>query len=56
MSNFAIANSLPRIQDMNYDDGLYFEQLVGEYARSPESIMWLHQFLDKITPRVRPVE
>ena len=38
LSNFAITNSLPRIQDMNYDDGLYFERMVAEYTRSPESI------------------
>jgi len=54
LSNFAITNSLPRIQDMSYDDGLYFERMVAEYTRSPESIERLHQFLDKTAPRVRP--
>ena len=38
LSNFAITNSLPRIQDMSYDDGLYFERMVAEYTRSPELI------------------
>jgi hypothetical protein len=39
---------------MSYDDGLYFERMVAEYTRSPESIARLHQFLDKTAPRVRP--
>src|SRR5207302_332156 len=53
LSNFAITNSLPRLQDMSYDDGLFFERMVAEYTRSPESIARLHQFLDKTAPRVR---
>ena len=36
LSNFAITNSLPRLQDMGYDDGLFFERMVAEYTRSPE--------------------
>lgn len=53
LSNFAITNSLPRLQDMGYDDGLYFERIVGEYTRSPESIVRLKQFLDKTAPRLK---
>src|ERR1700744_1016879 len=30
LSNFAITNSLPRLQDMSYDDGLFFERMVAE--------------------------
>ena len=56
LSNFAITNSLPRLQDMGYDDGLYFERMVGEYTRSPESITRLKQFLDKTAPRLRMPE
>ena len=56
LSNFAITNSLPRIQDMGYDDGLYFERMVAEYTRSPESIQRLHQFLDKTAPRIKPAD
>ena len=52
LSNFAITNSLPRLQDMSYDDGLFFERMVAEYTRSPESIERLHQFLNKTAPRV----
>ena len=54
LSNFAITNSLPRLQDMSYDDGLYFERMV-EYAQ-PGSIDRLHRFLDKTDPRVRMPE
>lgn len=54
LSNFAITNSLPRLQDLSYDDGLFFERMVAEYTRSPESITRLNQFLDKSAPRVRP--
>lgn len=53
LANFAIVNSLPRLQDMSYDDGLYFEKMVAEYTRSPESITRLNKFLDKTAPRVR---
>ena len=53
LANFAITNSLPRLQDMSYDDGLFFERLVVEYTRSPESIERLRQFLDKTAPRVQ---
>jgi (methylthio)acryloyl-CoA hydratase len=56
LSNSAITNSLPRLQDMSYDDGLYFERMVSEYTRSPESIERLHRFLDKSDPRVRMPE
>jgi enoyl-CoA hydratase/carnithine racemase len=54
LSNFAITNSLPRLQDLAYDDGLFFERMVAEYTRSAESIARLNQFLDKTAPRVRP--
>jgi enoyl-CoA hydratase/carnithine racemase len=54
LSNFAITNSLPRLQDVSYDDGLFFERMVAEYTRSPESIERLAEFLDKSAARVRP--
>lgn len=53
LSNFAITNSLPRLQDMSYDDGLYFERMVREYTSSAESMERVGQFLDKSAPRVR---
>ncbi|OGA32229.1 MAG: enoyl-CoA hydratase [Betaproteobacteria bacterium RIFCSPLOWO2_12_FULL_62_13b] len=56
LSNYAITNGLPRLQDMSYSDGLFFERLVSEYVRSPESIERLRAFLDKKAPRVRAEE
>lgn len=53
LSNFAIVNSLPRLQDMSYDDGLFFERMVAEFTRSSESIDRLHDFLDRRAPRMR---
>ena len=53
LTNFAVTNSLPRLQDMSYDDGIYFERMVSEYTRSPESLERLDKFLDKTAPRVR---
>ena len=53
LSNFAITNSLPRIQDMSYEDGLFVERLASEYTRSPESMERLRAFLDKKAPRLQ---
>lgn len=47
LSNFAITNTLPRIHDVSYDDGLFFERLACEYTRSLESTERVHAFLDK---------
>ena len=35
LSNFAITNSLPRLQDMNYDDGLFFRTHGGGIHTQP---------------------
>ncbi len=35
LSNFAITNSLPRLQDMGYDDGLFFERMVAGIHQEP---------------------
>ena len=56
LSNFAITNSLPRILDMSYDDGLFVERLVSEYTRSPESMERLRAFLDKKAPKLQVPE
>jgi len=52
LTNFAVTNSLPRIQDLSYDDGIYFERMIGEFTRSPESFERVQKFLDKSAPRV----
>ena len=55
LTNFAITNSLPRIGDMSYDDGIFVERLVVEYTRSLESNERIHKFLDKkATPLKAP--
>jgi (methylthio)acryloyl-CoA hydratase len=54
LTNFAVTNSLPRLQDLSYDDGIYFERMVAEFTRSPESVERVNRFLDKTAPRVKP--
>ena len=56
LANFAITNSLPRLQDMSYDDGLYVERLIYEYTRSPESAERLRAFVDKKAPKLQVPE
>jgi hypothetical protein len=41
---------------MSYDDGIYFERMVSEYTRSPESLDRVQKFLDKSAPRVSKPE
>ncbi len=53
LSNFAIVNALPRIQDMAHDDGLFFESLMAAMTQtSPEALERLRAFLDKRAERL----
>jgi enoyl-CoA hydratase/carnithine racemase len=53
LSNFAIVNALPRIQDMAHDDGLFFESLMAAMTQtSPEALDRLRAFLDKRAERL----
>jgi enoyl-CoA hydratase/carnithine racemase len=53
LSNFAIVNALPRIQDMGHDDGLFFESLMAAMTQtSPEALERLRAFLDKRAERL----
>jgi len=53
MSNFAIVNALPRIQDLAHDDGLFFESLMAAMTQtSPEALERLRAFLDKRAERL----
>ena len=53
LSNFAIVNALPRIQDLAHDDGLFFESLMAAMTQtSPEALERLRAFLDKKTERL----
>lgn len=53
LSNFAIVNALPRIQDLAHDDGLFFESLMAAMTQtSPEAHERLRAFLDKRAERL----
>jgi len=55
LSNFAIINALPRIQDMNQDDGLFVESLISSItSSSPEAQQRLQDFLEKRTAKIKP--
>lgn len=53
ISNYAIVNALPRIQDMASDDGLFVESFVAAFtATGPDADERLNAFLDKRAPKV----
>ncbi len=53
LSNFAITQALPRIQDLSHDDGLFFEALMAAFTQtSPDAIERLRAFLDKRAERL----
>jgi enoyl-CoA hydratase/carnithine racemase len=47
LSNAAIVNGLPRLRDMPYDDGLYFEGLVAGTTFGPEAMERVKAFVEK---------
>ena len=46
LTNWAIVNGLPRIQDYSYDDGLFVEGLFHHAVASPESDERLKEFVE----------
>ncbi|MEO8530212.1 MAG: crotonase/enoyl-CoA hydratase family protein [Deltaproteobacteria bacterium] len=53
ISNYAIINALPRIQDMSRDDGLFVESFIASFtATSPEAEERLNAFLEKRAAKV----
>jgi enoyl-CoA hydratase/carnithine racemase len=53
ISNYAIINALPRIQDMSSDDGLFVESFIASFtATSPEAEERLNAFLQKKVGKV----
>ncbi len=53
LSNFAITNALPRIQDLSHDDGLFFEALMAAMTQTaPEAQERLREFLEKRAERL----
>lgn len=53
-SNWAITQGLSRINDLTYDDGLFFESLVARSSVSAESHARLSDFADKRAKPLRP--
>lgn len=54
ISNYAIINALPRIQDMGSDDGLFVESFIASFtATSPEAEERLNAFLTKKAGKVK---
>lgn len=53
ISNYAVLNALPRIQDMSSDDGLFVESFIASFtATSPEAEERLNAFLSKKAGKV----
>ncbi|MEQ9037571.1 MAG: crotonase/enoyl-CoA hydratase family protein [Silicimonas sp.] len=53
ISNYAVINALPRIQDMSSDDGLFVESFIASFtATSPEAEERLNAFLTKKVGKV----
>ncbi len=53
-SNFAITCGLSKIQDLSYDDGLFFERLIAATTESEETRLRLQDFLEKRAPSILP--
>ncbi len=54
LSNYAIIQALPRIQDMAREDGLFVESFVASFTQNgPEAKARLQAFLDKRAGKVR---
>ncbi|MFK5980251.1 MAG: crotonase/enoyl-CoA hydratase family protein [Rhizobiaceae bacterium] len=54
LSNYAIINALPRIQDMASEDGLFVESMMASFtATSPEAEERLTAFLEKRATRLK---
>jgi Enoyl-CoA hydratase/carnithine racemase len=54
ISNYAVINALPRIQDMAKEDGLFVESFISSFtATSPEAEERLRAFLEKRVARVK---
>ncbi|MBR0557425.1 crotonase/enoyl-CoA hydratase family protein [Ciceribacter sp. L1K23] len=54
LSNYAVINALPRIQDMAKEDGLFVESFISSFtATSPEAEERLRAFLEKRAARLK---
>ena len=54
LSNYAVINALPRIQDMSSEDGLFVESMMASFtSTSPEAEERLTAFLEKRAARLK---
>ncbi|MGM4963074.1 hypothetical protein AB7714_06175 [Tardiphaga sp. 1201_B9_N1_1] len=55
LSNLAITNALPRIQDMAQDDRLFVDSLMAAFTQtSSEAARRLNEFMEKKATRIAP--
>ena len=55
LSNYAVTNALPRIQDLSHDDGLFLESLMAAMTQTtPEANERLREFLEKRAAPIAP--
>ncbi len=55
LSNYAIINALPRINEVGHDEGLFFESMIAAFTQTtPEARERLKAFLEKKAARVAP--
>ncbi len=53
LSNYAIINAIPRINDSGFDEGMFFESIMAAFTQTtPEAKEGLRSFLDKKSERL----
>jgi enoyl-CoA hydratase/carnithine racemase len=52
LTNWAVCNGLPRLNDMAHDDGLFVEGLIGAAIAGQEGYERVRAFVDKKAPRL----
>jgi enoyl-CoA hydratase/carnithine racemase len=52
LSNLAIIDALPRLRDLPYDEGLYFEHLIASTMLGPEAMDRIKAFVEKRAERL----
>jgi enoyl-CoA hydratase/carnithine racemase len=52
LTNWAVCNGLPRLNDMSHDDGLFVEGLIGASVASQEGYERVRAFVDKKAARL----
>ena len=52
LTNWAVCNGLPRLNDMAHDDGLFVEGLIGATIAGQEGYERVRAFVDKQAPRL----